>query len=119
MVSKYENLPTLGITLTGQDFLNNKLKIETPFVEEMSNREVILLSDEEQELFHALRRLRRKIASERESPPYSICHDTILREMAKSKPLTTANLISIRGIGEKFVENYGNDFLQLISQYTH
>ncbi len=118
-MSKYENLPTLSITLTGQDFLNNKLTVETPFVEEMCNREVILLDDEEQELFHALRRLRRKIASEKEFPPYTICHDTILREMAKSKPLTTDNLLSIRGVGEKFVQNYGNDFLQLISQYTH
>jgi len=69
MVSKYDNLPILSLTPKGQDFLNNQVIVETPFAEELRNKEIILLSNEEQELFHEMRKLRRKIAIENEIPP--------------------------------------------------
>ena len=50
MVSQYNNLPTLKSTPKGQDFLAGRLAIDTPFVDKLCDREVILLNAEEQEL---------------------------------------------------------------------
>lgn len=112
MVSQYENMPILEITPKGQEFLLGKADIDVPFVEKLSDKEVIELTEEEQELFEALRQLRLKIAVAKGLPAYVICHDTILREIAKSKPTTPETLLAIRGIGKKFIQNYGDFFLE-------
>ena len=44
-----------------------------------------------------------------------VCHDNVLRELAVKKPLNREDLLKIKGIGEKFAEKYGDDFLNLIN----
>ena len=118
MVSEYENLPTLILTPTGQQFLSGERDIDIPFVEKLSDKEVVELTEDEKELFGVLRQSRLKVAVAKGLPAYAICHDSILREMAKSKPVTPDNLLAIHGIGEKFVQNYGDLFLEAIRPYV-
>jgi len=117
MVSDYGNLPTLKLTEQGQKFLQKALvDLDISFVEKLGDKEVIELDGMEQILFENLRQTRLRIAIAKSLPAYTICHDTILREMAKMKPSTPEALLSIHGIGQKFVENYGEFFLEAIKQ---
>ncbi|MGC9337997.1 MAG: HRDC domain-containing protein [Candidatus Cloacimonadia bacterium] len=114
MVSQYENRPILKLTPKGLEFLSGKDDSDVPFVETLSDKEIIQLTKEEQEFFERLRRLRLKIAVAKGLPAYTICHDTVLREIAKLKPTTPEALLTVSGIGEKFVTNYGDLFLEEI-----
>jgi ATP-dependent DNA helicase RecQ len=118
MVSDYENFPTLVVTKKGEDFLEGRDTSNIEFVYELSDREVILLNEEEQILYESLKQLRQKISTENEIPAYVVCHNTHLREMAKSKPKSDNELLSIRGIGESFVQKYGSDFLSVIRAFV-
>jgi len=39
--------------------------------------------------------------------------------MAKSKPKSERELLLINGIGEKFIHNYGDDFLGVIAVFKN
>ena len=69
----------------------------------------------DEELFEKLRALRRGIADKAGIPPYIIFHDSVLIEMAASKPQTLEDLSGIKGIGDKKLEKYGRLFLDIIS----
>ena len=68
----------------------------------------------DRDLFERLRALRLEIARARHVPPYVIFHDTTLREMARQKPSTLADLRQIYGVGERKGLELGPQFLALI-----
>jgi ATP-dependent DNA helicase RecQ len=67
-------------------------------------------------LFEALRACRRELAVAAGVPPYVICHDSTLREMADQRPQTRAALGRIAGIGARKLEAYGAAFLQVLER---
>jgi ATP-dependent DNA helicase RecQ len=78
-----------------------------------------LLCDEP--LFGELRILRKRLADEREVPPYVVFGDISLRHMARRYPRTEEDFLSIPGVGAKKLADYGKQFLQLIESWlaTH
>jgi ATP-dependent DNA helicase RecQ len=68
-------------------------------------------------LFDALRGLRRELALEAGVPPYVVFHDSVLREMAATRPSSRAELSAIGGVGTRKLEAYGEAFLSLIRQF--
>jgi len=68
-------------------------------------------------LFEDLRRLRREIATEEKIPPYIIFSDQTLQEMSVRMPITTTELLQIKGVGERKLEQYGSAFLAVILAY--
>jgi ATP-dependent DNA helicase RecQ len=68
-----------------------------------------------EELFEALRALRREIADREGVPPYVVFHDATLREMAVARPATEEAMLDIGGVGERKLEKYGAEFLALIN----
>ncbi len=70
--------------------------------------------DVDRDLFERLRGVRLQIARARGVPPYVIFHDTTLREMARVRPKTIAELHGIRGIGARKAEDLGETFLAAI-----
>ena len=68
-------------------------------------------------LFDALRGLRRELAQEAGVPPYVVFHDSVLREMAATRPSSRAELSAIGGVGTRKLEAYGDAFLSLIRQF--
>ncbi|HZU11793.1 MAG TPA: DNA helicase RecQ [Chloroflexota bacterium] len=69
------------------------------------------------ELFERLRALRKRLADERNLPPYVIFHDRVLREMSSRLPYDSHALQAIPGIGGAKVKSYGEMFLAEIRQY--
>lgn len=75
------------------------------------------MNESEKELFESLRALRMSIAQERGVPPYVVFNDSTLREMALEKPTDRHALLSIRGVGQKKLDDFGSDFLQAIEHH--
>lgn len=68
-------------------------------------------------LFQYLRKLRKTIADEQHIPPYIIFSDATLQHMAKDRPQTSSQLLSLSGVGQKKLDAYGEAFLQAIQTY--
>lgn len=73
------------------------------------------LSPEAQALFDALKAWRREKASGLGLPPYVIAHDRTLKEIAVARPATKEALLTVKGMGPKKVETYGEEILQVVS----
>lgn len=65
-------------------------------------------------LFEALRAKRRELAQAAGVPPYVIFHDSVLREMAATKPANAGALGRISGVGARKLDAYGDAFLAVI-----
>ena len=50
-------------------------------------------------------------------PPYVVFHDTVLRELARSRPVRQADLLAIKGVGEKKAADLGPLFLSAVADY--
>jgi ATP-dependent DNA helicase RecQ len=68
-------------------------------------------------LFQALRALRRRIASEHQVPPYVVFGDATLHGMAAKKPQTLEELLTVSGVGQRKLEQYGEMFLAVIRDH--
>jgi ATP-dependent DNA helicase RecQ len=69
-------------------------------------------------LFDALRALRLEIARARRVPPYVVFHDTTLRELARQKPGSVAELRHVYGIGDRKAADLGDAILEVIGKHT-
>ncbi len=72
----------------------------------------------DQVLFDLLKALRKKIAKEKNLPPYVIFQDPSLEEMATTYPTTREELSQINGVGMGKVVKFGKPFIDLISKYV-
>ena len=72
----------------------------------------------DEELLGLLRALRKKVARERNLPPYVIFQDPSLEEMATTYPATADDLAQINGVGQGKVQKFGKPFYELIAKYV-
>ena len=69
-------------------------------------------------LFERLRALRRELALARGVPPYLVFNDRTLALLASQKPRTSAELLTVKGIGEKKAADLGPVFLAAIAAHA-
>jgi ATP-dependent DNA helicase RecQ len=69
-------------------------------------------------LFELLKNLRKKIAKEKNLPPYVIFQDPSLEEMATTYPSTQEEMAQINGVGMGKVVKFGKPFLDVINRYV-
>lgn len=72
----------------------------------------------DQELFTMLKELRRKIAKQKNVPPFVVFQDPTLEDMAIHYPITLDELKNISGVGAGKAERFGNEFISLIAKYV-
>jgi ATP-dependent DNA helicase RecQ len=65
-------------------------------------------------LLGALRAWRSQIARKRGVPAYVVLHDSTIDGIATSRPTTLAQLRAIPGIGDKKLEHYGDELIELV-----
>lgn len=70
--------------------------------------------DYDEDLFQALRVLRKRLAEEGKVPPYVIFGDATLVEMAAYRPTDDMAFLNINGVGEVKLQRYGAEFLKVI-----
>ena len=87
---------------------------QTPKVEEE-----IVLDIRSLKLYEELKVLRSDIASEEEVPPYRIFPNKTLTQLAYTQPTTPYELISVKGIGPKKLEVYGESIIKCIVDFKN
>jgi ATP-dependent DNA helicase RecQ len=75
------------------------------------------LTGEDQKIFDDMRQLRKKLATERQIPPYVVFADMVLREMIRHKPDSLAAMRLISGVGDQKLRDYGQAFLEVIQEH--
>ena len=76
------------------------------------------LTPEEERLFEILRAWRRERSDELGVPPYVVAADKTLRALARARPRTEADLLAVKGIGPKKVEEFGRELLDLFRRVS-
>lgn len=74
--------------------------------------------DFDADLFEELRELRYSLSIEKGFAPFMVFHDSTLKEMASYFPQSKEALLTIKGVGQKKYETYGEDFIQKIKEYS-
>ena len=73
---------------------------------------------ENEDLFEALRGLRKQLADQEALPAYIVLSDKVLHLLSISRPTTIEEFGEISGIGEYKKKKYGKDFVNLIRQFV-
>lgn len=73
------------------------------------------------ELYNKLCKVRQKLRDNtaKVGKPPLICHDEELISIAELKPRTKEELLYINGLGQAFMEKYGDEFIKVIQDYYH
>jgi ATP-dependent DNA helicase RecQ len=123
-----DNIGALRVTKRGEAFLKNPYPVELA-----RDHDFTTALDEEEEspdkapinskaydgkLFEILKTLRKKIAREKNLPPYVIFQDPSLEEMATTYPTTKDDLAQVNGVGMGKVNKFGREFLDVIQKYV-
>jgi ATP-dependent DNA helicase RecQ len=123
-----ENVGVLKLTDKGEEYLENPKEIELSKDLDFSNS-----NDEDAEipepagasvktfdpvLLDLLKNLRKKIAKEKNVPPYVIFQDTSLEEMATTYPTTLEDLAHVNGVGMGKAQRFGKPFVDQIKKYV-
>jgi translin len=72
------------------------------------------LDPQEQELYHALDEWRNRKANEETIAPYIIARNSWLKQIARMKPTNPKDLNDIIGFGERRVNKYGKEIIEVI-----
>lgn len=122
-----DNIGVLKITKKGLAFLKHPHTIElardhdfTTAVdeEEESMEKPAINKSYDTKLFEMLKTLRKKIAKEKNLPPFVIFQDPSLEEMATTYPTTNDELAQVNGVGTGKVNKFGKEFLAVIRKYV-
>ncbi|GAA0605855.1 DNA helicase RecQ [Virgibacillus siamensis] len=74
-------------------------------------------ADYKEDLFAALRKRRKEMADERNVPPYVLFSDATLKELSRYFPETEEDMLTIKGVGERKFNQYGEAFLEVIQKW--
>ena len=78
----------------------------------------VLPDDIDIALWETLREKRRQLAEVQGVPPYVVFHDKTLQAMAREQPKRLDDFSRLPGVGERKLEKYGSDFLQVIISHS-
>ena len=115
-----ENYGLLKLTPEGQQFIKKPVSFmisedndfDSDYVDTEAGTSVL-----DEELFKMMKDLRKKVAREKNIPPYVIFQDSSLEAMATVYPITIDELKNIPGVGEGKARRYGAAFCDLIRRH--
>jgi ATP-dependent DNA helicase RecQ len=121
-----DHIGVLKLSSKGKQFLTSPTNItfskENDYSdlgeEEESARESYTNKAYDENLFVLLKKLRKKVADEKDLPPYVIFQDPSLEEMATTYPTNKDELAQVNGVGMGKVSKFGSAFLEAINQYV-
>ncbi len=124
IVRDTDNDSILKLTKKGTDYIKKPYEITLTRAknveesEDIADKEPGNVKAYDDVLFSLLKGLRKKVAKEKNLPPYVIFQDPSLEEMATSFPVTAEELANIQGVGMGKVQKFGKQFLDLIIGYV-
>ncbi|PUZ26594.1 ATP-dependent DNA helicase RecQ [Chitinophaga costaii] len=96
--------------------LNHQFETDGNDEEEDANAEAQISADPV--LFEMLKDLRKKVAKEKNLPPFVIFLESSLEDMATQYPTTVQELEKIQGVSKGKAIRYGKQFVDVISKYV-
>jgi len=100
--------------LKGEESLH--LRKQTIQTKSKKSRSKVAVSDNQ--LWEALRATRKRLSEELGVPPFVIFHDATLMDMMDRMPLTHEQMSRVSGVGATKLENYGDEFLAVLSEHN-
>lgn len=123
-----ENYGVLQLSEKGEAFLKDSYPLTFSRDHDYEQEAITAENDEENAaigakayddaLFEILKNLRKKVAKEKNLPPYVIFQDPSLEEMATTYPTTQEEMAQINGVGMGKVVKFGKQFLDAIIRYV-
>ncbi|HLT75383.1 MAG TPA: DNA helicase RecQ [Ohtaekwangia sp.] len=122
-----DNIGALRVSRRGTEFLKKPYLVElsrdhdfTTDIdeEEESTERQVTSKSYDDKLFEILKNLRKKIAKEKNLPPYVIFQDPSLEEMATTYPTSREELAQVNGVGMGKVNKFGREFIETIKEYV-
>ena len=121
----YDDYNKLRLTALSRDVLFEGKRVELVDAQEMekqleksravSKPQELTLNEE---LFEILRSVRSRLAREYGIPPYLIFSDATLKSMTGKQPGSKKEMLNVSGVGEHKLDKYGEDFLNVIQDFT-
>ncbi|MDT8411258.1 MAG: DNA helicase RecQ [Vicingaceae bacterium] len=125
LTKEIENYGILRVSELGKAFIKNPTSvtlIKPNDYSDVDDGDVIVPQKSsgaaDEALFNILKDVRKSLAKELKLPPYVIFQDPSLEDMATRYPVTIEELTNITGVGQGKAEKYGEEFLEVISQYV-
>lgn len=120
-----DNYGLLRLTNSGHDFIENSYGIKFILNEPIENS----ADDDEDDVKHGsgtldnqllqlLKDLRKKIAKQKNVPPFVVFQDPSLEEMCTHYPIAMDELKQISGVGNGKALKFGTPFIELIKKYV-
>ena len=121
-----ESFGIVKISAKGLDFIENPYAIkltkdhnyEQEVQEEEEKEEEQQAAGHDETLFEMLKSLRKKMAKDKNLPPYVLFQDPSLKEMATTFPTKPDELAHIGGVGQGKAVKFGAPFLTMIKKYV-
>jgi ATP-dependent DNA helicase RecQ len=114
------------VTDTGRDVLRGKAAIQlrqdtVTYGKKAARKAAAAValgnSEDDQDLFRALRVRRSALAKAEAVPAYVVLPDKSLIDMARRRPASLAEMAEVHGVGEVKLARYGQEFLDVIRQH--
>ncbi|MEA2051310.1 MAG: HRDC domain-containing protein, partial [Euryarchaeota archaeon] len=104
--------PQLYLTELAEKALKEQIAIEL----QLPVKKAELCETGNSSVLEALKEWRKRIAAENRIPAYCVFHDSTLIGIANRLPKTTQELQTVKGIGERKIENYGDEILKIVDE---
>jgi len=76
------------------------------------------IADEDRPLWEAMRGLRKQLSDLAGVPAYIVFNDSTLADMIAIKPRSESEMSMVSGVGKHKLEQYGEEFLELIKEHS-
>lgn len=118
-----EAFGVLKLTDKGKEFIQNPESCMLFKERDYSNIEAQPINTSkggtlDEDLFNMLKSLRKKVADEKNVPPFVVFQEPSLQEMCIHYPITIEELQNISGVGAGKAKRFGKPFVDLISKYV-
>lgn len=117
-----ESYGTIKLTDKGRDFIDNPKSFmmaeDHDYSDDKPSTNTSKDGASDPKLLKMLKDLRKKVAKQKEVPPFVIFQDPSLEDMALKYPTNMEEMSYIHGVGESKARKFGKKFIDLISNYV-
>lgn len=106
------------VVIRREEIVDNKGKHKRKATTPVKELPLGLPNTENEDLFEALRELRKRLADEEALPAYIVLSDKVLHLLSTACPTTIEEFGNISGIGEYKKKKYGKEFINLIRKFS-
>jgi ATP-dependent DNA helicase RecQ len=126
LVKDIETYGIIKLTAHGKNFIENptsfKIALNHDFIKE-AEEEVAAAAEAnisvlDKVLFKTLMAVRKKVAQQKDVPPFVVFQEPSIEEMATRYPLSIEEMKNISGVSQGKAKRYGREFIKAIEKYV-